>query len=76
MTDGPSDLVTEGPDAWWRFHDNVVQLAHHLADTGWEAKNVAHAVEKPWKFEDEYREALIAQAESEASEAGEAGDAD
>jgi hypothetical protein len=54
-TPDPADRVEPN---WWRDHDNVATLASYLADHGFTAHDVAYAVEKPWKFEDEYREAL------------------
>lgn len=45
-------------DQWWREHDNVVLTANYLAHHGYTAEDVALLVEKPWKFTDEYNEAL------------------
>jgi hypothetical protein len=43
---------------WFEIHDNLVLLTHHLADTGSTAAEIAYAVEKPWKFRDEFEAAL------------------
>lgn len=43
---------------WWMIHENVCTLLDHLVDTGHSAHDVAAAHEKPWKYEDEYREAV------------------
>ena len=45
---------------WWHDHDNIVLLAHHMADTLEPAEAVADMIEKPWKFEDEWKAALEA----------------
>ena len=45
---------------WWDDHDNLVILCDYLADNDWSAHDVAGAVEKPWKYTDEY---LMARAE-------------
>lgn len=42
---------------WYADHGNVVTLANYLADRGDSARQVAHAVEKPWHFEEEFRTA-------------------
>jgi len=42
------------PDQWWRTYDNVVLLTGWLAEQGFDAKAVAYAVEKPWKYEAEF----------------------
>lgn len=41
-------------------HDKIVVLTRHLANTGHGVNDVVYAVEKPWKFVDEYEEALLA----------------
>jgi hypothetical protein len=48
---------------WWEKNANVVFLVQHLAESGFSASEVALAVEKPWKYTDEYREALQAHIE-------------
>jgi hypothetical protein len=42
---------------WWEINDNVVLLTRYMADHGYDAHAVAYAVDKPWKFKDEYQEA-------------------
>ena len=64
-----ADIITEGYDAWYTHHDELVRLVGYMADTGATAREVAAAVEKPWKYEDEYRAALQADADNEAEEA-------
>lgn len=44
-------------DIWYGDHSNLVMLTAWLADHGRDAQEVAYAVEKPWDFEEEYREA-------------------
>ena len=39
---------------WFTDHSNIVTLTSYLADHGYDAADVAYAVEKPWKFEDEF----------------------
>jgi hypothetical protein len=42
---------------WWDASDNMVTLTAWMADNGYSAKDVAYAVEKPWKYEDEFKTA-------------------
>lgn len=51
------------PD-WWQNHDNLSRLCYWLAGNGYDASDIAYAVEKPWKFEDEYRD-CVAEREEE-----------
>jgi len=54
-------MTTETNDLpWYAIHDNIVLLAHYLADRGDDAKDVAYAIEKPHKYEDEYNAARAA----------------
>lgn len=46
------------PEDWYASHENIVILARHLADQGEAASTVAYAVEKPWKFTEEFEAAL------------------
>jgi hypothetical protein len=47
-----------GPEQnWWDDHDNLVTLCNWLAENGRSGGEVAYAVEKPWKYEDEFNEA-------------------
>lgn len=50
-----ADPAVELP--WYAVHANLVLLTRYLADGGWEAETIADAVEKPWKYEPEYRAA-------------------
>jgi hypothetical protein len=45
---------THDPATWYGDHANLVGLTAWLADNGYDAKAVAHAVEKPWHYEVEY----------------------
>jgi hypothetical protein len=67
--DTSTDTATIEPEAekpsvpeplWYMDHSNIVTLATYLADRGDDAHDVVRAVEKPWNYEDEYREALQA----------------
>lgn len=43
---------------WWKVHDNLVFLTRYMADSdNYDAGTIADVVEKPWKWEDEYKEA-------------------
>ena len=46
---------------WYEDHENLVMLTSYLADNGANGAAVAHAVEKPWNYEDEFRAAENAQ---------------
>jgi hypothetical protein len=50
--------ATDTDFKWFQLHDNLVLLTSYLASVGADAKDVAYAVEKPWKFEDDYKSAL------------------
>lgn len=41
---------------WWADHDNIVALAHWMAEHGHTANEVAYMVEKPWKHDDLWTE--------------------
>ncbi len=45
---------------WFQVHDNLVTLTRWMADNGYTADDLAYAVEKPWKYEDEWRQAAEA----------------
>lgn len=54
--DNPHAELLPDPDGnWHESHDNVVILTRWMADDGRSAYEVADAVEKPWKFTDEYK---------------------
>jgi hypothetical protein len=52
MSEHPNPFVDDLP--WWCVHQNLVLLAHHLAEAGCGGQEVADAVEKPWKYRDEF----------------------
>ena len=64
-------MTLPNPDTdpqWYEHHDALVLLTSYLADRSpSDAKDVAYAVEKPWKYEDEYKEALAEIAAEEAA---------
>ena len=43
---------------WFMSHDNIVTLTAYMADNGYDAADIAYAVEKPWKYGDVYLEAV------------------
>ena len=45
---------------WWMIHENVCTLLDWMAENGSDAKEIVHAHEKPWHYEDQYREAQAA----------------
>jgi hypothetical protein len=48
---------------WWTDYRNIIRLTRWMADHGgWDAGDIAYAVEKPWKYTDEFR---LAQKEAE-----------
>lgn len=61
---GVSFVARPLPSApWYAVHDNLVTLTSWMADEGYDGSEIAHAVEKPWNYEDEFK-----QAQREASE--------
>jgi len=44
---------------WWEDHDNIVLLVRYLADGWWPRNEIADAVEKPWKWQTEFDDAVI-----------------
>lgn len=44
--------------AWWDNHANLLVLLESLRDSGAAPEELIYAVEKPWKFNDEYLTAL------------------
>lgn len=59
----PTTTVDDLPTDWWRDHDALVTLTAYMAETQGDAKAIAHAVEKPWHYADEYVQALAWAAE-------------
>ncbi len=47
--------------SWWLRIENLEALALSMADNGYSAHDVAHMVEKPWKFTEEYRDMIAEQ---------------
>ncbi|MCW2902271.1 MAG: hypothetical protein JWO67_4536 [Streptosporangiaceae bacterium] len=47
------------PQPWYADHANLVLLTAHMAESGYDASEVARAVEKPWAYADEYQLALL-----------------
>jgi hypothetical protein len=42
---------------WHEVHSNLVTLTAWMAEHGYSAEAIAYAVEKPWKYEDEFKAA-------------------
>ena len=62
--------VDEAYDArWWETHDNVVVTAYWMATNGFLAHDLALLIEKPWKWTDEYVQAMAAVEEDGGIEA-------
>jgi hypothetical protein len=55
--------VMHDGDQWFLRHENVVTLTSWMAWHHCSADAVAYAVEKPWKFEDEFEQAVLEQLE-------------
>jgi hypothetical protein len=56
MSDDDTDPA--GKEAgWWIRHSNMVTLTRWMADNGYDADQVAYAVEKPWKHTAEFMKA-------------------
>lgn len=54
-TDSPDDrVITEGPNAWFADHGNLVTLVYWMAEQGCSPTDIAHAVEKCWHYTAEY----------------------
>lgn len=47
-------------ETWWADHNNLALVAEHMMDNGDSAETIVYMLTKPWKYEDEYRKALIA----------------
>lgn len=50
-----AELLPDPADDWYANHENLVTLTRWMADDGRSAYEVADAVEKPWKFTDEFK---------------------
>ena len=66
---------TNNPD-WWREHDNVVTVAYWMKEHGFTVDDFVTLIEKPWKYADEYEEAVAAIAAEEAEAEAAAGAAE
>jgi hypothetical protein len=53
-----SKLIHEDAKPWYIEHSNIATLASWAADHGYEAKEVADMVDKPWKYDDEFQQAV------------------
>jgi hypothetical protein len=53
-----SKLIHEDSKPWYIEHSNIALLASWAAHTGHNAAEVAYMVEKPWKYDDEFNQAL------------------
>jgi hypothetical protein len=51
-------MTAEPP--WYQDHRNLVLLTAWMADNDYPPKDIAYAVEKPWKHEDEFKQAVEA----------------
>jgi hypothetical protein len=50
---------TTAEEPWWQKHSAMVLLTRFMADSGdYSADQVAYAVEKPWKHDDLYKQAV------------------
>jgi hypothetical protein len=62
MNDRPKTYADFGihppppPPEWWLVHENLATLAQWMADIGNSAHDVAAMVEKPWHYEEEWKE--------------------
>lgn len=54
-TDEELEALSQTNDPWWAEHGNLAQLVRHLADQGYSGDDIAYVVEKPWKYENEFR---------------------
>jgi len=52
----PADdrVITEGPNAWYRDHGNLVTLVYWMAEGSYDKRDIVHAVEKVWKWTPEF----------------------
>lgn len=57
-------------DAWFTDHSNIVTLTAYLAAEGYDGKDIAYAVEKPWKYEIEFLDAIAWQLDNEQEDDG------
>ena len=48
---------------WHADYANIITLTSYMAETLCSADDIAYAVEKPWKFEELWLEAMAAQEE-------------
>ena len=55
---------------WYEIHDNLCLTADYMAEHGFSAKDLAYFVEKPYKFEDEFKKAQEAFDEEMAASTG------
>ena len=52
---------------WWDDHDNVVMLAYWMRERDHGVDDFVTLIEKPWKWTDEYEEAVADNAAEEAA---------
>lgn len=61
MADPSGDETAEkaaAGEAWWNNHDNLLVLLDSMQNSGATPEEIIYAMEKPWKFNDEYQSAL------------------
>lgn len=42
---------------WFQDYRNMIRLTRWMSDNGYEAGDIAYAVEKPWKYTEEFERA-------------------
>jgi hypothetical protein len=60
MTYDPDAVPVQGSNPWYTDYDNIILLVRWLADQHESADECAYAVEKPWKYEDAFNDAVEA----------------
>lgn len=64
ITTQEQKLIDELADEWYASHQAMVLLTSYMADCGeFDARDIAYAVEKPWKFALAYVRAVKEQEE-------------
>lgn len=62
----PAHAYAEALRIWWMNHANLATLAEWMFQRGDSPADVVYMLEKPWKFEDEFKQARTATEEEMA----------
>ena len=46
---------------WWDTRENLALMAYHMVACGYDASEIARAIDKPWSYSDDFELAVAEQ---------------